>query len=80
MVEYQCCEGPCCPHFQGELTLKMGIAWSSETVVSYHITTWIHNPENHNLNLHCCENPKSPIIVFVKAAPSENIHLSTIVK
>jgi hypothetical protein len=23
-------------------------------------TTWYHITEDHNLNMHCCENPKSP--------------------
>jgi len=29
-----------------------------EMWVSYYITTQCHNLEDHNLYLHCCENPK----------------------
>jgi len=34
----------------------MEAARSSEVLVSYHITTWHHVPEDHDLNSHCCEN------------------------
>jgi len=37
----------------------MEAAKYSETIVSYHITTWCHNPEDHNMNLQCHENLKS---------------------
>jgi len=42
-------------------TLKMEAARSSETSVSYYVATRHHNPEDHNMNLHDCENPKSRI-------------------
>jgi len=32
-------------------TLKMEAAKSSEKVVSYHTTTWHHNPKNCDLNV-----------------------------
>jgi hypothetical protein len=37
-------------------TLKMEVAWSSQTFSSYHRTTRLHNPEDLNLNLHHREN------------------------
>jgi len=39
----------------------METAQSSETLVSYRMTTRCNNPEDHDTNLHCCENLKSPI-------------------
>jgi hypothetical protein len=38
---------------------NMEAASSCGTMVSYHIITQGHNPEDHDLNLHCCENLKS---------------------
>jgi hypothetical protein len=35
---------------------KLGAARYSEMLFSYHFTTWRYNPEDHNLNLHLCEN------------------------
>jgi hypothetical protein len=37
----------------------MGAARSSETLVSYHITTRRYNPEDLDINLDLRENPKS---------------------
>jgi hypothetical protein len=42
-------------------TLKLEAALSSETVVPYHNTTWRHNLEDLDLNLHSPENLKSRI-------------------
>jgi hypothetical protein len=38
---------------------KMVAAWPSKMLVSYHITTWCHYPEDCNVNLHHCKNLKS---------------------
>jgi len=42
-------------------TLKMEPAYPSEKLVSYHNATQYHNLEDHNMNLHHCENLKSSI-------------------
>jgi hypothetical protein len=42
-VGYHCFGGPCCLQLQGEV--KMETARSSEMLVSYHNTTWHHNPK-----------------------------------
>jgi hypothetical protein len=54
-------------------TLKMEAAWSSETFVSYHITTWHHNPEDYNLYL-----TNSNTVFFVDEAPAAWFGLSGI--
>jgi hypothetical protein len=44
VLGYQRFGGPCCLHLQGE-----EVAWTSEMLVSYHITTRHYNPEELDL-------------------------------
>jgi hypothetical protein len=41
--------------------LKIETAWTSETLISYHNTTWRHNPEDLDLNMprSCNLQPKN---------------------
>jgi len=57
---------PIASHF----TLKIEVAWSSETLVSYHNTTQHHNPENLDLNPHHYENLGSDQIKLSKLSGS----------
>jgi len=41
----------CPPSSPTDFTLKMEVARSFETTVSYHITTRCHNPEDHDFNI-----------------------------
>jgi len=31
---------------------------ASTTIYSSHVTTWCQNPDEHHINLHCCETHK----------------------
>jgi hypothetical protein len=50
-------------------TLKMEAACFSETLVPYHITTRRYNPEDHGLNIHRRENPKSRFCMHFSSVP-----------
>jgi hypothetical protein len=50
------------------LSSGMETTRSSETVVSHHITTQWHNPEDHKTNLQCRENLESRIRMTEKYA------------
>lgn len=46
-------------HVLYNCALKMEAVYSSETLISTYQTTWCCNAENHNMNLHHCQNLKS---------------------
>jgi len=70
VAEYQCFRGTWCLHLTRwrqkgapkcwyltpHHNLKMETARSLKILVSYHIATWHHNQQDHNLNLHYHEN------------------------
>jgi len=65
----------------------MEAAWCSETLVSYSIITWPHNPEDGNLNFHRRENLESRInrrtlalTYFMKQGPFEGLMVIQVVK
>jgi hypothetical protein len=52
-------------HAASVFTLKVEAAWTSGTLVSYHITTQHYNPKDLELNIHCCENLKKSLFTLV---------------
>jgi protein-arginine kinase activator protein McsA len=52
-MEYRLCSESSSHSSRGEVTLKIEIAWISETLVSHHNTTQHHKPEELDLKHHC---------------------------
>jgi len=52
-------------HIAIYFTVKMEAAWSSKTLVSYHMPTHCQNSKDHDMNLHHHENLKSHLVIFI---------------
>jgi len=46
------------PSFQGAMLPLSSAAWASDMLVTYCNTSWYHNLEDCDLNLHCHEDLK----------------------
>lgn len=84
-----CCLGvhwkfkePCCVH--NSSTIIMQMMTTSEMSLQFYQTTQYHIPEDSNLNIHCCENPRShqnSFLVFMWTCKSIKLiteHLATL--
>jgi hypothetical protein len=49
----------------------MAAVWTSETMTSYHNTTWHHNPENLDLKYHHRESLKTYLVRLLEAGVTE---------
>jgi hypothetical protein len=57
-----CFKSACCLHHQGDITLVMEAASTSEMSVNFYQTTWRSNPEDSHLYTCCRENLKPHLV------------------
>jgi len=58
--------------------LKMVTVRSSKMLLTNHVPAWYHNPENHDLNKYCSENPKSKSAIYLVGLMSDSYLLAAI--
>jgi hypothetical protein len=68
VVGYRCFGGPCC-------RVKIEAARPSETLVSYHIIVWCHNPEDHNLTEHLCLQHTTYLVEHILPQHAAGFHV-----